>query len=235
MPVTTRIITDDSGSSRSVRLTEKSPEVIQVNTVCVIARSSGGMPARRATAATDTANDRMIAPQATAPAAPLLMRRPKLELTRKPASGKRAISSSMRSPLQAREGVGGQRLAMTEHADEDREADRGFGGGDGHDEEHDDLPVGGAERPAERDEAQVHRVQHDLDRQKDRDEVAADEHAGRADGEQNRREHEVVVQCRHHGVGGAGAPPRRVSLFARTTAPTIATMIRSEVTSNGNA
>ena len=51
---------------------------------------------------------------------------------------------------------------------------------------------------AERDERQVHGVQHDLDRQQDRDQVAPQEHAGRADGEQDRR-HDQVVAERNHG------------------------------------
>src|SRR5207244_409162 len=65
------------------------------------------------------------------------------------------------------------------------------------------------------------------------------EHACRADGEEHRREHEVVVQRRHQGPpGGAGAAPPRVedgSRRASTTAPTIATRISTEVTSNANA
>ena len=65
----TRIITDDSGSRRSVRPTEKSPEVIQVNTRCAMSRFSGSRLTRRATAAAEIANDSSIAPHAIAPAA----------------------------------------------------------------------------------------------------------------------------------------------------------------------
>ena len=65
-----------------------------------------------------------------------------------------------------------------------RQADRRFGGGDGHDEERDDLAVHGPEVAADGDERQVDRVQHDLDRQQHRDQVAAQEHAGGADREQ---------------------------------------------------
>src|SRR5256885_9954812 len=227
MPVMTRIITDARGSSSSVRSIENASDLIQLNPVWAIARSSAGSPTRRTTAATDTANDRTIAPQAIAPATPLLTRRPKLALSRNPTSGNSGISSSMRSPLQTRERVGIERLAMAEQADHDGESDRGFSGGDGHDEEHDDLPVGGAERTAERDEAEVHRVQHDLDRQENRDHVAPHEHTGGADGEQNRRQDQIIVQPRRHGFD--------VSLLARSTAPTLATRIRSEGTSNGDA
>ena len=91
-------------------------------------------------------------------------------------------------------------------------------------------PSADAERAAEGDEGQVHRVQHDLDRQQDRDQVAAHEHAGRADREQNRREHQVVVERRHQR-----RPARAFAARASTTAPTIATRISIDVTSNGNA
>src|SRR5580765_2664578 len=175
MPVTTRIITAESGSSRSAKSTENDgldgrPAVIHVNTCCTTARFSGSSASSLTTAATETANDITIAPHATTPEAPLLRRRPKLAFSRKPTNGSRGISSSI-SPLQARERRRIERLAMPEQADHDREADGGFGRGDGHHEEHDDLPVGRAKRAAEGDKAQVHRVQHDLDRQQDRDDV----------------------------------------------------------------
>src|SRR5258708_15417291 len=119
-----------------------------------------------------------------------------------------------------------QRPATPERAVRDREPDRRFRGGHRHHEEDDDLAVGTAMRPAEGDERQVDGVEHDLDRQQDRDQVAPNEHAGRADAEQHRRQHEVVVQRRVH---------RNSSLRASTTAPTIATRIRTDVTSNANA
>src|SRR5215831_16869673 len=196
IPVTTRIMTADNGSSRSATGTEKSPEVIHVNACCTSTRFSGSRPASLATAATEIANDISIAPQAIAPAAPLPRRRWKPAFSRKPTSGRSGISSSM-SPLQARKRRRVERLAVAEQRDHDRKADRGFGRRHGHHEEHDDLAVGRPQRPAERDEAQVHRVEHDLDRQQDRDDVAANQDAPRANGEQNRRQDEVVVQRRH--------------------------------------
>src|SRR4029450_4781202 len=92
-----------------------------------------------------------------------------------------------------------------------------------HTEQLDRLTLGRAEMAAGGDEGQVHRVQHDLDRQQDRDQVAAQEHADRADGEQDPREDQEMVQ-RHWCF-----------LPAITTAPTIETRIRIEVTSNANA
>src|SRR6266853_2825846 len=197
MPETTRIMTAASGSSRRAKGTEKScPDVIHVNTRWTTERFAGSSATSLTTAATETANDSTIAPHAMIPAAALLRRRPKLAFSRKPTNGNSGISSSM-SPLQASERLGVQRLAMAEQADDDREADGGFGCGHGHHEEHDDLAVGCAERAAERDEAQVHRVQHDLDREQDRDDVAADQHTRRADGEQDCRQDEVVAERRH--------------------------------------
>src|SRR4029453_18807994 len=174
--------------------------------------------------ATDTRNAPIIAAQAIPPDTPLLNRRPKLALIRKPANGSNGIRISMPLPLQRGEHVGIQRFAMAEQADHDGQANRGFGGGNGHHEEHDDLAVRRAERAPEGDEAQVHGVQHDLDREQDGDEIPPNEHAGRTDRKQNRGQHEVVAERRH----------QRDSFFASTTAPTMATRIRIEVTSNAN-
>ena len=48
----TRIITADSASSRSARSSEKSPAVIQLKSVWLIWRLSGGMPASASTCIT---------------------------------------------------------------------------------------------------------------------------------------------------------------------------------------
>src|SRR5579864_4441802 len=218
IPVTTRIMTADNGSRRRVRPTLKSPDVIHVNACWTMERSSGASAISRQSAAPDVRNAAMIAAHARPPEAPLLSRRPKLALTRKPTKGKSGIRSSIDplravvpswparafvpswppcSPFQRRKGIGVERLAVPEQADHDREPDRGFRGRDGHDEEDDDLAVRGAQRPSERDERQVHGVQHDLDRQQDRNEVAPREDTGGPDREQNGREHQIVVEGHH--------------------------------------
>src|SRR5207244_13101999 len=56
---------------------------------------SSGSASSRHTAAIETAKDATIAPQATPPAAFLLIRRPKLALTRKPTNGSSGISSNI--------------------------------------------------------------------------------------------------------------------------------------------
>ena len=84
-----------------------------------------------------------------------------------------------------------------------------FGRGHRHDEEHDDLPVDGCRRyRSDRDERQVDRVQHDLDREQDRDQVAPQEHARRADGKQHGRQHQIRVEgrFRQHATPFLSAP-----------------------------
>src|SRR5882757_2379589 len=136
MPDTTRIITVESGSRRSAKATLKSPDVIHENTCCTMARDSGARARSRQTAARDTTKEPSIAAQATAPAAALLMRRPKLAFSRKPRNGRSGISSNMGrravSPFELRKRVGVERLAMPEQADDNGESDRGLRGCDGH-------------------------------------------------------------------------------------------------------
>ena len=56
----TRIITADSASRRSARSSVKSPAVIQVNSVWLICRFSGGMPASASTCITAMTNETTI-------------------------------------------------------------------------------------------------------------------------------------------------------------------------------
>src|SRR5688572_1278178 len=190
-----------------------------------MARCSGAIPTSCQTLSAATANDASMASDASPPDTPLGRRRPIVALTRKPISGKSGISASI-SPLERRERVGVERLAMAEERDDERQADGGFGGGDGHHEERDDLAVDVAAVAAERHERQVHGVQHDLDRQQNRDQVTAQEHAGRPDREKDRRDDQVVTERDHGSVS---------SLRASTTAPTIATRMRIDVASKANA
>src|SRR5262245_27530209 len=106
----------------------------------------------------------------------------------------------------------------------DRQSDSGFRRSHRHDEEHDDLSFNAAVLTAECDEREVHRVEHDLDRQQNRDQIPPQEHTRRAD----RKEHHGYKQVMSEG--NHDSPSRRAS----TTAPTIATRIRIDVASNGN-
>src|SRR5688572_27313119 len=114
---------------------------------------------------------------------------------------------------------------MPEQRDDERQANRGLGSGHRHHEEGDDLAVDVAGIAPERHERQVHGVQHDLYRQQDRDQVAAQEHACRANREEHRRDDQVMTEGNHWSL------PSRL---ARTTAPTIATRISTDVASNAN-
>src|SRR4051812_17780808 len=129
IPVMTRIISDDNGSSRSVKAAWNSPERIHENTVCTMTRDSGGSATRRHTATSDTANETSIAAQATPPETAFDSLRPRPAFTRKPDSGRSGIRSSTDLPLQRREGFGIERLSMTEQPDDDRQTDGGLGRG----------------------------------------------------------------------------------------------------------
>src|SRR4030095_13553405 len=112
------------------------------------------------------------------------------------------------------------------------ETDRRFRRRHRHHEERDDLTVEIAGGTPEGDEREIHGVQHDLDRQQDRDQIAPQEHTCRADREEQRRQHEVIAQRNHRSPS---RPPRAApGGWARITAPTMATRIRIEVASNAN-
>src|SRR3546814_10680948 len=87
------------------------------------------------------------------------------------------------------------RVPGAEQRDQYREAARGLGRGHGEDEEHEHLPGRIAGFARERDEVDVHREQHQLDRHQQDDHVlAVEEDAGDADEEQHRAERQVVAE-----------------------------------------
>src|SRR4029450_8455220 len=162
IPVMTRIISDDRWSRRSVSGICRSPDAIQRNSVTSVHGSPTFI-----TESPDTANDASMTRQATPPDTVFARRLPRKALTTKPANGSSGISASM-SPLQRRESFGTERLPVPEQRDDQRQAHRRLGRRHRHDEEGDDLPVHRADVAPGGDEGQVHRVQHDLDRQQDR-------------------------------------------------------------------
>src|SRR4029078_10171126 len=131
------------------------------------------------------------------------------------------------SPLKRRERFRVERFAMAEEPDHERQSDRGLRRSDRHHEEGDDLSVHRPELAAERNEREVRGVQHDLHREEQRYQVAAQEDAGRADREEQTGQHQVVLERNVRGV-------HSVCFRARMTAPTIAEMMRMDVTSNAN-
>src|SRR6185369_16254403 len=148
MPVMTRIITADSGSSRNARLMTKSPDAIHVNTFWTTSRAPGSRAASCQTLVDATANDASIATQASPPDTFFGRRLPSDALIRKPTNGNSGISDSTWSPLERRERFRVERFAMAEEPDHQRQAAGRLGGRDRHDEERDDLPVHRAELTA---------------------------------------------------------------------------------------
>jgi hypothetical protein len=110
------------------------------------------------------------------------------------------------------------RSDVAEQEDEDREPDGRLGRGDGQDEEHEHLPGHVAQEARERDEVDIDREQHQLDRHQHDEHVAPiEEYPRHADGEQDRAQHEIVRQRRHGNrkhsrtslMGPATRPPAR--------------------------
>src|SRR5512139_1058194 len=213
--VTTATMRADSGSSRNASGTWRLPDTIQSKRTCSVARPSGAIPSSLQIAAAPAVNDPNIARQATHAEAVFLRRLPRKALTRNPTNGKSGTSASticdlwplayalwplacglwpIDLPFERRERVRVEGLPLPHHRDYQRQADRSLRGGHRHHEKDDDLAVHRAEVPAEGDQGQVCRVQHDLDRQEDRDHIAAQEDPGRPDGEQRRGQDQIMVQ-----------------------------------------
>src|SRR3954466_6492382 len=119
------------------------------------------------------------------------------------------------SVLQQVRVVDGRRPTGTEDGHDDREADHHLSSSDDHDEERDDLAVEVSVDAGERDQAQVDRVEHQLDAHEHDDRVTADENTGRAHAEQDGGQVEVVVRAHSPspapgaGPSSAGAATRR--------------------------
>ena len=82
---------------------------------------------------------------------------------------------------------------MAIDGENDRQPDGRFGRGDGHDEEHEHLPAH-SEILRQRDEREIHRVEHELDAHEDHDRVAPHEHAEHAEREEHRGEGECEAE-----------------------------------------
>src|SRR5688572_5046832 len=119
------------------------------------------------------------------------------------------------------------RVSVVEQRNENRQTDRGFRGGDGHDEKDEDESVSLPELFGVGEEREVHRVHHQLDGHEDGDAVPAREHAHDVDREQDRAEDQKPLR-RDHFVTSEG---RVRPLSSR--APTIAASRRMETISNG--
>src|SRR2546426_3043886 len=241
MPVTTRIITAESGSreypQRTVRSAPSAVVPIGIHSKSVWVNRAGdpasvsaGVGAKLCssrTAPTEIANEARTAAQATsATARRVKQRAPSRPFRRKPANGRSGISQRSRSIISPAHQAGVLdvgRPAATEQRDDDRQPDRGFGGGHGHDEEDEDVPRHRLILVREGGESQVDGVQHQLDAHQDDDGVATHQDTDAADGEQERR-HEQEEFHAH----------QRSFRLARTTAPIMAAIRRIDAASNAN-
>ncbi len=95
MPVMTRIITAASGSTRNDRSMVRSSDEIQVYSVCSIARCAGSIPTICQTVIAETMKEATIASEARPPDTLLGSRRPSIEFTRNPTTGKSGMSASI--------------------------------------------------------------------------------------------------------------------------------------------
>src|SRR4029453_8925527 len=107
------------------------------------------MPTSCQTLSTETTNEPSITIEARPPDIALGSRRPIVALTTKPRKGKSGMSANT-SPLQRCKRVRVKRFLVSEQRNHQRQPDGGFGRGDSHHEEGDDLPVEVAGRAAER-------------------------------------------------------------------------------------
>ena len=87
------------------------------------------------------------------------------------------------------ESVLGHGFAEPEEIDDDGEPDSNLRRGDCHHEEHEDL-TRHAECLGQRDEGEVHGIEHQLHAHEDHDGVAPQEHPGDAEREEHRRHEE---------------------------------------------
>src|SRR4051812_41978194 len=119
-----------------------------------------------------------------------------------------------------------ERLTVFVNRQDDRQSDGGFCGGYYHHEECDEMAVDLLPAIGKRDEAEVHGVEHQLDRHEHGDDIAAEDKAGDAERKQDRAQGEVP--------GNGNSVHQSSSFRARTIAPRMAIRMRSEVTSNGS-
>src|SRR5438552_5270816 len=132
-----------------------------------------------------------------------------------------ALSSTAASALQLVDLVEVGTVDVAVDEKDDRQPDTDLGGRDGDDEEREHLARHGAGERRERDQVDVHRVQHELDAHEHEHRVTAGDDAIGAGAEQERAEDQELLEG------------HRQSLRAMTTAPTSAARSSIETTSNG--
>src|SRR4051812_26477737 len=99
----------------------------------------------------------------------------------------------------------------------DCQADTDLGGGDGDDEQGEDLPGGGAFEGSEGDQVDVDGVEDELDRHQDEHTVLAGQHAVDARAEEEGRQQEILEQIHQSRLAMTTAPTRAASRTTDTT------------------
>ena len=192
-PETMSIIVLESVSSRICTSTSKSPDGeprVRGRDLLAVAGSAAQKP-KNATSAPP--NARKVVSVEIQPAVRREIRPPASVIATAPPSGANEAdpragdhrSHGARSPGRRRG------HAAPRHRDDETEADRDLRGGDRHHREREDLAVEVALLPRERDEREVRRVQHDLEREEHDQRAAPQHHSERADSEQDRRDDQV--------------------------------------------
>src|SRR5690606_20853689 len=215
-PVISRTKLMDSGSTSRSMPTLNAPTSMKSHRCTVRRRSPASYPSIWANIATPTANDATdVATPSRCPHRSV--RLPPIRRIAAPASGSAMRSQDaawmpsafipVLSVLQQVHVVHRRRPAGPEDGHDDRQADHDLRGGHHHHEEGDDLTVQVAVHAGERDERQVRRVQHQLDAHEHHERVAAHEHAERPDGEQDRRERQVVTRTHEPASPSRSLPP----------------------------
>src|SRR5438132_6434240 len=210
MPVTTSSIIPASGSSRKPHVTRKRPMPsrvasgicgIQSATLMSNARASAGSPRSCQNANSDSPSAAVIVAHATTPA--VLRENARIPITpliSAPAPGKRGINQiyrinppacpparpawparSARLPSHQVHFVDVDRLFVAIEGEDDAESYRRLGGRHGDDEDREDLADGVLQLRRERDQVDVDRIEDQLDRHEDDDDVVSDQHSHHAD------------------------------------------------------
>src|SRR5882724_7650572 len=108
-------------------------------------------------------------------------------------------------------------LALSEQRDDDGEADRDLGGGDGQDEKHEDVAIERAVEARESDERDCRGDEHQLQTHVDHERVLAQQHAEEADREEQGAQDDVIAEGTAHLMS-----PRSACFLLSTITPSIA-------------
>src|SRR6266540_5833097 len=190
-PVTKRIMTAESGSSRSSALATKSPTAIQSNKVRTTCLSPRWI--RLSTDPAATRNETPTDPHATREMTGLGRRLPSRPFIAEPTSGSAGTSQRkfIRSPLHDVRVVHTERVPVAVNGDRNGQPDRRFSRGDDHDKEDKDLTVDLVQVARKRDEAQVDAVQHQFNAKKNGDDIFLRNHADSSHREEKRAQYQV--------------------------------------------